>query len=69
MLHSIVPYTTMTKFIVGDKPYDCYIAFTLDLIGGKWKTLILSYRGFEVINVNLNSKDGMVKLLSRPIDP
>lgn len=33
----------MAKFVVNDKPYDCYIAFTLDLIGGKWKTLILWY--------------------------
>lgn len=31
----------MTIFTVRDKNYDCYIAFTLSLIGGKWKTLIL----------------------------
>jgi len=33
----------MSKFVVNDKSYDCYIAFTLELIGGKWKTLILWY--------------------------
>ncbi len=33
----------MAKFNVKNKDYDCYIAFTLDLIGGKWKTLILWY--------------------------
>lgn len=30
-------------FTVKGKDYDCYIALTLDLIGGKWKTLILWY--------------------------
>jgi len=33
----------MTNFAIRNKNYDCYIAFTLDLIGGKWKTLILWY--------------------------
>lgn len=28
-------------FTVQGKTYDCYIALTLDLIGGKWKTLVL----------------------------
>jgi DNA-binding HxlR family transcriptional regulator len=37
---SQVPFR-MATFIVRDKAYDCYIALTLDLIGGKWKTLIL----------------------------
>ncbi|MBI2793290.1 MAG: helix-turn-helix transcriptional regulator [Ignavibacteria bacterium] len=33
----------MATFVVRDKTYDCHIALTLDLIGGKWKTLILWY--------------------------
>jgi DNA-binding HxlR family transcriptional regulator len=33
----------MATFIIGDKKYDCYIALTLELIGGKWKTLVLWY--------------------------
>lgn len=33
----------MANFTVRDKNYDCYIAFTLELIAGKWKTLILWY--------------------------
>ena len=33
----------MPKFAVRGQEYDCYIAFTLDLIGGKWKTLVLWY--------------------------
>ncbi|KKQ26396.1 MAG: binding protein [Candidatus Woesebacteria bacterium GW2011_GWA1_37_8] len=31
----------MTNFTVRNKSYNCYIAFTLGFIGGKWKTLIL----------------------------
>ena len=30
-------------FTILDKPYDCYIAVTLEVIGGKWKTLVLWY--------------------------
>lgn len=30
-------------FTIRDKPYDCYIQVTLEVIGGKWKTLILWY--------------------------
>lgn len=33
----------MAKFTVAGQEYDCYIAFTLEQIGGKWKTLILWY--------------------------
>ena len=33
----------MTDFSIRGKNYNCFIAFTLDLISGKWKTLILWY--------------------------
>jgi DNA-binding HxlR family transcriptional regulator len=33
----------MPKFVVRKQEFDCYIAFTLKLVGGKWKTLILWY--------------------------
>lgn len=33
----------MATFTVRGEKYDCYIAFTLKLIDGKWKTLILWY--------------------------
>lgn len=43
MLYSIQLYTTAFMFTARNKTYDCYIALTLELIGGKWKTLILWY--------------------------
>ncbi|OGG01703.1 hypothetical protein A2W14_03750 [Candidatus Gottesmanbacteria bacterium RBG_16_37_8] len=33
----------MVNFTVKGNNYNCYIAFTLELISGKWKTLILWY--------------------------
>jgi len=42
MYCSIILYT-MTDFSIRGKNYNCFIAFTLDLISGKWKTLILWY--------------------------
>ena len=30
-------------FTIVGKPYDCYIEVTLEILGGKWKSLILWY--------------------------
>lgn len=41
MYYSYILDTTMASFTVSGREYDCFIALTIERIGGKWKTLIL----------------------------